>query len=163
MTWEWAALGALALVALGLLAELTALRARTRRDLARARTEAAELRHRLDRLEQERTPPPTPVVRAEREYSITRLGEPGEGEQVPRVEHAVFADTVLREGVVRLGSLAHGVRRALAPATRNRIRFEMRREVKRARKQRRADARTAHREWQARGRAVLDDDLQDTA
>ena len=55
--------------------------------------------------------------------------------------------------VVKAASLAHGVRRALDPETRNRIRFEMRREVKRARKQRRADTREARREWEARQRA----------
>ena len=42
---------------------------------------------------------------------------------------ALFADLVLRETVVKAASLAHGVRRALDPETRNRIRFEMRREV----------------------------------
>ena len=36
---------------------------------------------------------------------------------------------VLRETVVKAASLAHGVRRGLAPATRNRIRFEMKQEV----------------------------------
>ena len=76
----------------------------------------------------------------------------------------MFADHVLRESVIRLGSLAHGVRRALDAETRNRIRFEMRREVKRARKQRRAEQREAYREWQARQRDSLpDDDLRDTA
>ncbi len=63
---------------------------------------------------------------------------------------------MLRETVVKAASLAHGVRRALDPETRNRIRFEMKREVKRARKQRRADTRQARREWEARQRAGLD-------
>ena len=36
-----------------------------------------------------------------------------------------------------------------------RIRFEMKREVKRARKQRKADTREARREWAARQRADL--------
>ncbi len=49
----------------------------------------------------------------------------------------------------------HGVRAALAPETRNRIRFEVRREVKRARKQRRADTRQARRELASRQRAAL--------
>ena len=67
----------------------------------------------------------------------------------------VFADIVLRETVVQAASLVHGVRRALSPETRNRIRFEMRREVKRSRKQRRADLREARREWEARQRAAM--------
>ena len=50
-------------------------------------------------------------------------------------------------------SFAAGLRRALDPAHLNRIRFEMRRELKRARKQRRADARQARREYEARQRA----------
>ena len=41
--------------------------------------------------------------------------------------------------VIRAAGIAHGLRRALAPEARNRIRFEMKREVKRSRKQRRAD------------------------
>ena len=60
--------------------------------------------------------------------------------------------------MVKAASLAHGVRRALAPETRNRIRFEVRREIRRARKQRRADLREARRDWEARQRAGLTDD-----
>ncbi len=177
MTWEWLALAGLALVALVLLVALARLRRRTARDIDAAHAEAAELRARLDRLEHERAEAErTPVV-DEREYTITRVGEPFEtgAERPPqeppapdveavRLERSVFADHVLRESVIRLGSLAHGVRRALDPETRNRIRFEMRREVKRARKQRRTEQREAYREWQARRRAdVADDDLRETA
>ena len=50
-----------------------------------------------------------------------------------------------------------------SPETRNRIRFEMRREVKRARKQRRADLREARREWEARQRARRRRDVARTA
>ncbi len=67
----------------------------------------------------------------------------------------LFADLVLRESVVRAASLAYGVRRGLSPANRNRIRFEMRREVKRARKDRKAEEREAIREWRARQRAAV--------
>ena len=65
-----------------------------------------------------------------------------------------FADVLLREGVVQSASLLHGLRRALSPEVRNRIRFEMRREVKRARKARRVEQREALRDWQARRRAA---------
>jgi len=50
---------------------------------------------------------------------------------------------------VRLVSLGYGVRRALSAENRNRIRFEMRREVKRARKQRRRDLKEAKRHLRA--------------
>jgi hypothetical protein len=96
------------------------------------------------------------------EYVITHLGEPEESgpevEAVPTVAPGLFADLVLRETVVQAASLFHGVRRALTPESRNRIRFEMRREVKRSRKQRRADLREARREWEARQRAALVDE-----
>jgi hypothetical protein len=167
MTWEWLALVGLAVVALLLLVALAALRRATGRRIEAAEAEAAALRQRLDRLEQERQQPPAqaraepPPVRVEQEYRITEVGH--EGDPV-RLERAVFADHVLRESVIRLGSLAHGVRRALDAETRNRIRFEMRREVKRARKQRRAEQREAYREWQARQRGTLtDDDLRESA
>ncbi|WP_432479165.1 hypothetical protein [Nocardioides sp. GXQ0305] len=177
MTWEWSALVGLALVALVLLVALARLRRRTARDIEAAHTEAAELRARLDRLEHDRAGPERTPVPDEREYTITRVGDPSPevesfetgAERPPpeppaQLERAVFADHLLRESVIRLGSLAHGVRRALDAETRNRIRFEMRREVKRARKQRRAEQREAYREWQARRRAdVGDDDLRETA
>ena len=74
-----------------------------------------------------------------------------------RIDGALFADIVAREGVIKAAGLVHGVRRALAPATRNRIRFEMKREVKRSRRQRRADLKAALRDLQARERADLAD------
>ena len=95
------------------------------------------------------------------EYVITHLGQPEpepEVEAVPTVAPGLFADLVLRETVVQAASLFHGVRRALAPEMRNRIRFEMRREVKRSRKQRRSDLREARREWEARQRAAMVDE-----
>ncbi len=155
MTWEWLALGGLALLALGLLAALLSLRARTRREIATVQAEAAGLRRRLDELDRERQRNSQPTVEA-REYTITGLGAPTEsGPEVAepvRLDRAVFADQLLRESVIRLGSLSHGVRRALSAESRNRIRFEMRREVKRARKTRRVEQREAYREWQARQR-----------
>ena len=91
------------------------------------------------------------------EYVITRMGEPDPevSEPVPSVPAPVFADLVLKETVVQTASLFHGLRRALAPETRNRIRFHMRQEVKRSRKQRRAELREIRREWAARQRAEM--------
>lgn len=168
MIWEWFALVGPALVALGLTVALARLRGRTRREVAAAREEAAELRDRLDRLEREgrRTAAPQ-AVPDDHEYRITRVGDPepeDPAQPAQTLDRAVFADLVLRESVIRFGSLAHGVRRALAPEARNRIRFEMRREVRRARKQRRLEQRLAYREWQARQRRrVRDDELRETA
>ena len=94
--------------------------------------------------------PPTP------EFVITRVGqsEP-EPEPVPTVPAPVFADLLLKESVVQTASLFQGLRRALSPETRNRIRFHMRQEVKRSRKQRRAELREVRREWLARQREAM--------
>jgi hypothetical protein len=100
--------------------------------------------------------PDEPRPAPEPEYVITRVGEPEpEPEPVPTVAAPVFADIVLRETVVHTASLFHGLRRALAPETRNRIRFHMRQEVKRSRKQRRIELREVRREWAARQRAAM--------
>ena len=101
---------------------------------------------------------PTVSEPALEEYVITRLGSEPESEPVPMVEPRLFADLVLRESVVKAAALAYGVRRGLAPANRNRIWFEMRREVKRARKERKAEEREAIREWRARQRAAVQEE-----
>jgi hypothetical protein len=95
-------------------------------------------------------PAPEPV-----EFLITRVGEPEVAEPAPTVPAPVFADMLLKESVVQTASLFQGLRRALAPETRNRIRFHMRQEVKRSRKQRRAELREIRREWAARQRAAV--------
>ena len=152
VTWIGACF-ALVLVLIGYLMTVR----RARRELAETRREAAELRSRIDGLaeqmaEQKVAPDPT-------EYVITAIGsEPDPGLVPERIDGRLFADIVLREAVVRTASLAHGVRRALAPETRNRIRFEMRREVKRSRRQRRADLKAARRDWEARQRAGSEQD-----
>ena len=104
--------------------------------------------------------PPAP------EFVITRVGEPEpEAEPAPTVPAPVFADLLLKESVVQTASLFQGLRRALSPETRNRIRFHMRQEVKRSRKQRRAELRAVRREWAARQRAAMaaDDVAEGTA
>lgn len=89
-------------------------------------------------------------------YVITAIGdeqqvEPQQATAVPaRIDGKLFADIVARESVIKAAGLAHGVRRALSAENRNRIRFEMKREVKRSRKQRRADLKAALRQFQAR-------------
>jgi uncharacterized protein (UPF0212 family) len=151
--------GALALVALVLAVALLRARSRTERVLAQAQAETAVLRDQVAALERRLD---RPTAKPEASFVITDLGqetapEPAEAEDPPvTISSALFADLVLRETVVKAASLAHGVRRALDPESRNRIRFEMKREVKRARKQRRADTREARREWEARQRSTLD-------
>jgi hypothetical protein len=145
---------AAAIAAVVALLALAALR-RARRDAAR---EAAALRERLEVVEETlRAPAEGPVARAPQEYVITDLGEPervgGAAIEPVRLTAPAFADAVLRETVVQAASLLHGVRRALAPETRNRIRFEMRREVKRARSVRKVEVKEALREYRARQRA----------
>ncbi|MFS3129562.1 hypothetical protein ACLM5J_14270 [Nocardioides sp. Bht2] len=152
---------------LGLLAGILALAVgvlglalrRTRRqalaEVAATRVEAAELRARVDALAVAMTPVPAAVSD---EFVITELGTTPPDDlpepTVTRIEGRLFADIVLRESVVKVASFSHGLRRAFAPETRNRIRFEMKREVKRSRKQRKVLIRDVRREAAARQRAA---------
>jgi len=155
----------LALAGLGVLCLLLGLALlvvarRLRAAAAASRAEVDALRARLERLEERDAAPAPPAapVAAPVEFVITDLGRPGEPEPGPgpdRLDGAAFADVVLKETVVKAASLAHGVRRGLSPATRNRIRFEMKQEVRRSRKQRRADLKAAQRDLHARQRAGL--------
>lgn len=162
---EWivpAALGALTLASLVIAVVLARSRATTARELRSVHAEVASLRAQVDDFERRPTPPARPRADADPDFVITRLvegdalttTEPATGPAtatvtepgaVERVDSALFADLVLRETVVKAASLTHGLRRALAPESRNRIRFEMGREVKRARKQRRAEVKAARR------------------
>ncbi|MCW2759116.1 MAG: hypothetical protein JWO46_2862 [Nocardioidaceae bacterium] len=81
------------------------------------------------------------------EHVITLLGEPEEPARV--VPDQVVLSATLGEPLVKAIALGHGVRRALGAEARNRIRFEMRREVKRARKGRRREMRVAWRQMRA--------------
>ena len=60
-----------------------------------------------------------------------------------------------RDVFERMDKAGITTRRALAPEVRNRIRFEMKREVKRSRKQRKTDLKQARREWETRQRATF--------
>ena len=171
VTSQWSVPGWLVVTTLGVLlavlAVLVALavvlvvsRSRTRSALEAAHLDTVALREQVAEIERRmgaRRPAPADV-RPAREYVITRLGDDDAqtappSRSAPTVPGPLFADLVLREGAVQAGTLVAGLRRALSPETRHRIRFEMRREVKRARKQRRADLREARRQWEARQRA----------
>lgn len=155
---------ALAGAAMALIAvSVSARRARSERDEVRARLD--QLTARLDArttssaaphsMPERPEPPESPwVITTAGESSglsgSDPTGDPHGAEQQPtRIEGRLFADVVLRESVVKAAALSHGVRRALRPETRNRIRFEMKQEVKRSRKQRAADQREARREFEA--------------
>jgi hypothetical protein len=91
-------------------------------------------------------------------YVITQVGDPVvavEPEPAPNLAAPVFADLVLKETVVQTASLFQGLRRALDPETRNRIRFHMRQEVKLSRRERRSELREVRREWAARRREAM--------
>ena len=151
---EWivpAALGALTLASIAVAVVLLRSRATTAHELRSAHAEVASLQARVDDIERRLANGDRPRPQPDPEFVITHLGdaEPESStastDSAERIDSALFADLVLRETVVKAAALSHGLRRALAPETRNRIRFEMRREVKRARKQRRADLKAARR------------------
>jgi hypothetical protein len=157
-------------VGLVLLVAVLLLAVRVGRTGRRATATAAEvgaLRDVVAVLEQQQRAPTVPPTTPS-DYVITRVGDdPPEVEERapasvsrppadrPVVAAPLFADLVLRESVVQAASLAAGVRRALAPEVRHRVRLEMKRDVKRARKQRRTDLRAARRDWEARRRAEV--------
>jgi hypothetical protein len=150
----------LAALAWALFVALGRERERAATELARTRAEAAELRARVEALaaQAERAAHAQPE-----EFVITHLGEPdedyelstGTAGELQRIDGRLFADLVLRESLVKAAALGHGVRRALAPETRNRIRFEMKRELKRSRRARKDEYRRVREEIRARERAAV--------
>ena len=173
MTRDQAVLLAVGGLAVGCLVLLVAL-LRVRAHARRTASELDVLRARLDDLEH---PSPSPAAAASPaapvefvvssfvllEFVITELGQDEPQPEPAHLDGPAFADVVLRETVVKAASLAHGVRRGLAPANRNRIRFEMKQEVRRARKQRRADLKAAQRDLHARQRASLAADAREAS
>ncbi len=156
----------LAVAAWRLSAAATQARSHTEALLAAAAQDAEALREQLADIEQElraeqevalrRDRTPVAVV-DDREYVITDLGQ-DKGPRVPArvVPAPMFADIILRESVIKTAALAAGLRRALSPEVRNRIRFEMKREVKRSRKERKLMLKAARRDWEARDRAAVE-------
>ena len=152
--------GAVALVAL-VLALLGARRARHAEAVA---TSLAERVAFLESLATDTPRPPADDVVAGAgtgTYVITGLTddrperhEPAEVVAVAApIDGRLFADIVARETVVKAASWTAGIRRALSPESRSRIRFQVRQETKRAGRERRAEAKQALREFRARERA----------
>jgi len=131
-------------------------RAGSRRELAAALSEAqaetAELRSRLDALTEKLERQSSSMIRVDDPaYVIT---DAGEARPEPNVADAVVLSATVGEPLVKVVAFGHGVRRALSAESRNRIWFEMRREVRRARKQRRREMKDAWRRMQAEDRAA---------
>lgn len=145
------ALGLAVCVVLGVL--LVRERRRTRTLLRRTEAETDALRARLDELTAMVTARQAPRAPVPAEFVITDAGEP-RAEPAPVADRLVLSAT-LGEPLVKAAALSHGLRRALSARSRNRIWFEVRREVRRARKQRRRDLRDALRQAQADQRAGL--------
>ncbi len=127
-------------------------RARTRRRLAgalaAAQEETADLRRRLDVLTTQLERQSATMIRVDDPaFVITDAGTRDE----PTVSDRVVLTATLGEPLVKAAALGHGLRRALSAESRNRIWFEMRREVRRARKQRRREMKDAWRRVQAQG------------
>lgn len=149
-----AAATALALVALGL-----ALVARRR--ARRAETLVTVLVERVDALETgRREPAPATPAREALDadpttYVITQLDRDVARTPVAApIDGRLFVDIVARESVVKAASWTHGLRRALSAENRNRVRFAVRQETRRAGRDRRAETKQALREFRARERAA---------
>lgn len=131
-------------VGCGLLALVLSGRRRIRRALAASRADVEALRARLDEIEAARAVAATLPVVPPTEYLITTAGAPAP--EPGRVPNRVVLSATFGEPLVKAVAFGYGVRRALSPQSRNRIVFEMRREVRRARKQRRRETKRAARD-----------------
>jgi hypothetical protein len=148
-----AALALVVVLAVVVLVVLLRDRSRVRTELAATHAEAAELRARIEALALQIAA----SRREPEEFVITHLGDEASDPELVapvdgRIDGRLFADLVLRETVVKAAALGHGVRRAMAPEARNRIRFEVKREIKRSRRERRAEVKQVRREMQDRRR-----------
>lgn len=93
-------------------------------------------------------------------FVITGLGTDDAPAPVARdIDGRLFTDIVARETVVKAASWTHGLRRALSAESRNRIRFEVRQETRRAGRERRAEMKQALREFRARERTDVREDV----
>ena len=146
-----------ALLGVGLIT-LVRRRNRTRADLeamlASAQHEADDLRARLEEL----TAGAAPVAPAdEHAFLITDVGNARRPavpeEQQIQVPDRLVLSATMGEPLVKVAALGHGLRRALSPESRNRIWFEVRREVRAARKRRRQLLKQYQRDVRAAERA----------
>lgn len=126
-------------------------RSRLRQELTQAQAQTQELRERLDSCVQDLEQVTRTFADERGAYLITDAGlEKAE----PNVSDRLVLSTTLGEPLVKVVALGHGLARALSPESRNRIRFEVRREVRRARKQRRRETKEAWRQVRADERSA---------
>ncbi len=139
-------LGAVALVAVCavVLVRARAQEHRMRAELEQARGETAALHARLDALTARLDRPGGHEQAGGSAYVITDAGRTADTDDVTVPDRVVLSAT-LGEPLVRAVSLGHGLRRALSAESRHRIRFEVRRETRRSRKQRRREMKDAWR------------------
>jgi hypothetical protein len=172
-----AAAGAAAMLLLVTLVLMVTRRRRSRRDLeamlAAAQRETDALRQRLEELTggssvpRERIAPE--LVPDAPDFVITHVGEPDDADvDSARPAELVVPDRLvlsatLGEPLVKVAAFSHGVRRALSAESRNRIWFEMRREVRSSRRRRRQLRKRLEREHRARLRSTDDLALEDLA
>ncbi len=144
---------ALLVVLVLVLALLLRGRAESRRALSAAQVETAEIRDRLDALTDLLDRQTTTMVRVDDPaYVITDAGAAGSNDGQQIVPARVVIGATLGEPLVKAVAFGHGLRRALAAESRNKIWFEVRREVRRTRKQRRREMKDAWRRMQAQDR-----------
>lgn len=149
----WAALGgaaALLLVLVGIVLALLLGRrggAQDQAALASSRADVEVLRAEVERLSAELVASrgDAHIVPEHSEFVITTVGESADGApgRLPPVPERAVLSVTLGEPLVKAAAFGYGLRRALSAESRNRIGFEMRREMKRARKERRRAARRA--------------------
>ena len=162
-----AALAAVAVAALLLAWVILVLLRRSRRadherdrlvqELGEARSRLETVHARLDSLEARttqtaQTTRPAQHARPAPEFVITTAGISDSAEvavaEAP-LSSRQFVSVAVGESLVTLVSFGHGVRRALSAENRNRIGFEVRREVRRSRKERRREVKEARRHLRA--------------
>lgn len=158
MGWAYGALAgtllAVAVLVIALVVLQAARRRRSRAEVATLLAEREQLQRRVAELTRK-----AQALQADdgQEYVITRIGDdrlparrdPDRERSGRRVPDQMVLSAAFGEPLVKVLSFGHGVRRALSPESRNRIGFEMRREMRRSRKVRRREMRQAWRQMRA--------------
>lgn len=156
----------LLVLATGLVAVLRS-RRRVERRLTASLADVESLRERVDDLSRQLGPggPSDPEPDPPRGFVITSLPDAPAARTlaVPDESGATslsagqFTTVALSESLVRVVALGYGVRWALSAESRNRIRFAMRQEVRRSRRQRRRDLKEAKRQLRTRPAGLTED------